>query len=102
MYLLPGTPLSLANDQRRREAVAITPQPDAVKRKRIKQDIAVAAAILLVAWAKISMNGNPVGVLRAASISPRQNRSAIKSANPKTPLTIIVAIIAHGTTVEAL
>jgi hypothetical protein len=82
--------------------VAITPLPDAIKRNKIKQVIAVAAALLFVACAKISMKGNPVGVSRAAVTSPRQNKRAIKSARPRTPLTIIVATMAQGTTVEAL
>jgi len=102
MYPLKGTPLSLAKDQRRREAPAITPLPAAVKRKRTKLVIAVAAALLFVAWAKISIKGNPVGVSKAAVTSPMQNKSAIKSASPKTPLTIIVVTMAQGTTVEAL
>jgi hypothetical protein len=102
MYPLKGTALSLANDQRRREAVAIPPLPDAAKRKRIRHVIIVAAVLLFVAWAKISIKGNPVGVFSAASISPRQNRSASKSASPRTPLTIMVVTMAQGTTVEAL
>jgi hypothetical protein len=102
MYPLKGTALSREKDHKRREAVAIHPLPDAVKSSKIKHVIVVAPALLLVAWAKISMNGNPVGVLRAAVTSPRQNKSAIKSASPRTPFTIIVATIAQGTTVEAL
>jgi hypothetical protein len=102
MYPLKGTALSREKDHKRREAVAIHPLPDAAKSSKIKHVIVVAPALLLVAWAKISMNGNPVGVLRAAVTSPRQNKSAIKSASPRTPFTIIVATIAQGTTVEAL
>lgn len=101
MYLFKGTPPSLAKDQRRREAVAMVPVADAVKRKRIKHVMAVAAALLFVACAKISMKGNPVGVSNAAVVPPRQNKSAIKSANPRTPLSIMVEIIAQGTIVEA-
>lgn len=80
----------------------MTPLPDATKRKSIKAVIAVAAGMLFVACVNISMNGNPVGVSSAAVISPRQNRRAIKSAKPRAPLTIIVTIMAQGTTVEAL
>lgn len=82
--------------------MAITPLPDAVKRKSIKAVIAVAAGILFVAWVKISMKGYPVGVSSAAVMSPRQNKRAIKSANPRAPLTTIVETMAQGTTVEAL
>jgi hypothetical protein len=102
IYPLKGTPLSLANDQRRREAVAIVPLDPAATRKRIKLVIIVAPVLLLVAWAKISMKGTPVGVFRAALVSPRQNKSAISIASPKIPLTIMVATIAQGTTVVAL
>jgi len=102
IYPLKGTPLSLANAQSRREAVAIVALEPAATRKRIKLDITVAPVLLFVAWAKISMKGYPVGVFRAASIFPRQNRSAIKSASPKMPLIIMVATIAQGTTVVAL
>jgi len=102
MYPLKGMPLSRASDQRSREAVAIVPAEPAATRKRIKLVITVAPALLFVAWTKISIKGNPVGVVRAALISPRQNRSAINIASPKIPLTIIVATIAQGTTVVAL
>jgi hypothetical protein len=74
----------------------------AIMRSRIKQVIPVAAALLFVAWTNISMKGNPVGVSKAALISPRQNKRAIRSARPITPLSIIVEIIAQGTIVEAL
>lgn len=76
--------------------------PNTYKRRRTKQVIPVAAALLFVACTKISMNGNPVGVSKAALISPRQNKRAIRSARPNTPLSIIVEIIAQGTIVEAL
>jgi hypothetical protein len=81
--------------------VAIVPLEPAATRKRTTLDITVAPALLFVAWAKISMKGNPVGVFKAASTFPRQNRSAINIASPIIPLTIIVATIAQGTTVVA-
>lgn len=49
MYLLNGTPLSLANDQRSLEAVAIIPIAAAIIKERIKAVMAVAPPALLVA-----------------------------------------------------
>jgi hypothetical protein len=82
--------------------VAILPLEPAATRKIIKLVKIVTAALLFVAWEKISMKGYPVGVVRAALISPRQNRSVIKSASPVIPLTITVETMAQGTTVVAL
>jgi hypothetical protein len=102
MYPLRGTPLSRAKDQSRRDAVAIIPIAAAIINRRIKQVMPVAAALLFVAWTKISMKGNPVGVSKALLMFPRQNKRAINSAKPMIPLSIIVEIIAQGTIVEAL
>lgn len=92
MYLLRGTPLSRAKDQSKREAVAIIPIAAAIMRRRIKQVIPVAAALLFVACTKISMKGNPVGVSKALLMLPRQNKRAIRRARPMTPLSIMVDI----------
>jgi len=46
-------------------------------RARIKEVMAVAPALLFVAWTNISMNGNPVALVRALLISPRQKSKAI-------------------------
>lgn len=43
-----------------------------------------------------------MGLVRAASISPRQNRRAIRRANPITPFNMIEPNIACGTIVDAL
>lgn len=102
IYLLPGTPKSLANDHRRRDAVAIIPIAAAIKRARMIEAIAVAPPLLLVACAKISMNGKPVGLASASSTLPMQKRMAISIAKPIIPLTVIDTSITRGTTVDAL
>jgi hypothetical protein len=77
IYLLKGTPLSRAKDHNKRDAVAMIPIAAAVMRMRIKAVIAVEPALLLVACTNISMKGNPVGLIKALLILPRQNRRAI-------------------------
>ena len=47
------------------------------------------------------MNGYPVGLFAAVSMSPAQNRMAMRAAKPRTPLRMVVATIVLGTTVEA-
>lgn len=76
-WLLKGTPLSRAKAQSIREAVAITPMEAAAMRSMTMHVITVAPPLLFVAWRKISMKGNPVGVARASSMLPRQKRIAI-------------------------
>ena len=73
----------------------------AIRRMRTTQVIPVAAALLLVACTKISMKGNPVGVSKAAVISPRQKRTAIRMARPMIPFSSIVESITQGTIVDA-
>lgn len=63
--------------------------------------IPVAPPMEPVAWAKISMNGNLVGVLRASSMFPRQNRTATSMPNPRTPFNPMLTIRLLGTTVDA-
>ena len=77
IYLLKGTPLSRAKDHNKRDAVAMIPIAAAAMRIRINAVMAVEPALLLVACTNISMKGNPVGLLKALLISPRQNRRAI-------------------------
>ena len=102
MYALPGTPLSLAKDHNKREAVAMIPTAAARRINKIINVMPVAAALLLVAPLNISTNGKPVAELRASSIFPRQKRRAISNAKPRTPFKTILLIIAQGMTVEAL
>ncbi len=68
----------------------------------MKAVIAVALAMLLVAWAKISMNGYPVGELSALSTFPMQKSTAMSIPNPRVPLIAMLLTIVQGTTVEAL
>jgi hypothetical protein len=49
----------------------------ATKRTRITAVIAVDPALLFVACTKISIKGNPVGLVNASLIFPRQKSSAI-------------------------
>jgi len=77
IYLLKGTPLSRAKDHNKRDAVAMIPIAAAAMRTRINAVMAVEPPILLVACTNISMKGNPVGLVKALLISPRQNRRAI-------------------------
>lgn len=46
-----------------------------------------------VACVKISMKGNPVGVVNAESRSPKQKRMAISMPTPRHPLTMTDAIM---------
>lgn len=55
-----------------REAVTMTPMEAAAMRSMTMLVITVAPPLLFVAWRKISMKGNPVGVARASSMDPRQ------------------------------
>lgn len=95
-----GRPLSRAKAHNILEAAART----AVEQKMVKNninDVIPVAPPLPVAWAKISMNGNLVGVARASSIFPMQNRTARSIANPRVPFTTILTIRLLGTMVEA-
>ena len=110
--------MSRAKAQSIREAVAITPIAAAAISSMTIHVITVAPPVLFVAWRKISINGNPVGVARASSILPRQKRTAIYNivrliinsqeaihtsiANPRTPFRSNENIITFGTTVDAL
>jgi len=49
----------------------------------------------------IVMIGNPVGLARAASISPTQNKTAIRMASPNAPFKMTVNTIARGTITAA-
>lgn len=68
----------------------------------IRTVMTVVPALLFVACRKISMNGNPVGLVRASSMSPKQNSKAINMPKPITPFSTTVLIIAQGTMVDAL
>jgi hypothetical protein len=75
--LLKGTPPSRAKDQSNRDAVAMMPIAAAAIKTSINEVMTVDPALLFVACTNISINGNPVGLFNALSISPRQKRSAI-------------------------
>lgn len=47
------------------------------------------------------MNGYPVGLVTAAVMSPMQNKTPTNIANARSPFTARLAIMVHGTTVEA-
>jgi hypothetical protein len=47
------------------------------------------------------MKGNPVGVVRAASMSPKQYSNAMHIANPRAPLITTEKIMLLGITDEA-
>lgn len=65
------------------------------------QHIVAAPPTELVAWRKISMNGNPVGDSNAASKSPRQINTAMIIPKPKLPLITRVSMIERGTITDA-
>lgn len=92
-----GRPLSRANAQVRRETEAKTPKSAIIVEKRIMHMMMVAPALELVAWKRIWMTGNPVGVLRAASTSPIQKRRVIKKPSAMTVLSTTAHIMALGT-----
>lgn len=70
--------------------------------KTIMIDVnALAAAIDLVPLENTSMNAKPVGVLRAASISPRQNKNVRSIPKPMAPLIARLEIITLGKVLEA-
>jgi hypothetical protein len=63
--------------------------------------IAVAPAFDCVAFSKISMNGYPVGVLKALSTSPMQNKMARIMAKLSAPLRNMVKNMLRGTLIDA-
>lgn len=63
--------------------------------------MAVALPVDFVAWEKILMNGYPVGLISSFSTSPAQKNIAMRAAKPRTPLSMVVAIIVRGANVEA-
>lgn len=61
----------------------------------------VAAAVDLVPLEKTSMNGKPVGKLRAAFMSPRQSRKVRSIPKPIALLIARLEIVALGKVLEA-
>lgn len=68
----PGTPRSLANAHSCLDAAAAVPIAAMKAINTTIEAIAVVPAVEFVAWAKISMNGNPVVLENARSRSPAQ------------------------------
>jgi len=58
---------------------------------------AVAPLMDWVAWKNISMNGNPVGVIKTAWISPIANKVAISMPKPSAPLSVMLVMMERGT-----
>ena len=78
--------------------------PTVAQRARMVTTAAIVAAppTEFVAERKTSMNGNPVFDWSAASISPRQNNSAMVMPNPRLPFMMMLNIIDRGITTEGL
>lgn len=62
--------------------------------------IAVLPDTECVAWRNISINGYMVGVASAASMSPRQSRTAISIPNPKKAFSVMLVTMERGTLME--
>lgn len=96
----PGRPRSRANDHIIREAEAMKPTFAHIASVTTILPMVAAPPIDPVACRKISMNGKPVGEASAASISPRQNRTAMIIPKPREPLITNVSMIDRGATTD--
>lgn len=94
-----GSPRSLANaqvildDEVREPIVADIP-------RTMTKDAMAVPPLTPIPDANISMKGYLVGVAKAASGSPRQNRTAISMPNPRKPFISMLASIDRGTLSE--
>lgn len=95
-----GRPRSRANDHVMRDDDATNPivahTPSAVT----IEAMAVLPDTELVACRNISINGYPVGVADAASMSPRQNRTAISIPNPRNAFSDMLVTMERGTLMD--
>lgn len=95
-------PLSLANDHTIRAADASSAMV-ASHAVRIKNEVMAAlAARELVVLRKISMTGNPVGLLSVVTRSPIQKSSARRKAKPMVPLIASDPSMQYGTAIAGL
>ena len=97
----PGRPRSRAKAHSTRDAAVVQETVPKMKNTMTTIIIPVAPPLEPVACLKISMIGYPVGVPSAASTSPIQNKIARSIANPRTPLSPVLATRLFGIEVEA-
>jgi len=100
-YRQPGRARSREKDHIWREVEATIPTVAQRDKATIIDVMSAAPVTDCTACWKISMNGKPVLVLSAASISPMQKRSARAIPSPMTPLSMMLEMMARGTTIEA-
>lgn len=94
-----GNPRSLANahvilDDEVREPI------DADMPSTMTKDAIAVPPLTPIPDANISMKGYLVGVAKAASGSPRQNRTATSMLNPRVPFIIMLVSMERGTLSE--
>lgn len=94
-----GSPRSLANAQVILDDEVREPIVADMPRTMIKDAMAVPP-LTPILDANISMKGYLVGVSKAASGSPRQNRTAISMPNPRKPFISMLASMDRGTLSE--
>ena len=96
-----GSPRSRAKDQIIRDEDATNPMVAHTPNAVTIAAIAVLPDTDLVAWRNISIKGYPVGVVNAASMSPRQSKTAISIPKPKKAFRAMLVTMDRGTLTEA-